>query len=295
MGRKKITISPLKDERNRHVTFNKRKAGLIKKAMELSILCNTQIALVMFNSDNQLFEYCSTDPRYILQKYCQVAHLPHGSFFFVLNFFLDRMTNQDYSRFDKIGRKKKKKKDGEEESDDDEDDYNIQTSGPNLVQLQQSLGSQMPMNDQLTPTLQTPGTLGSELPLTPTTIEVMNRVMNQTNVLLSNQQILPKNYLQTQHQQPQSVKKRPLVENDLNSPSKRRNLTIEVPNQPNIPLVPVQQQETKKDNKFLTVNEDEDKKQHSPSTSLTTPTTLTNMDWPSPKSSLFSRLDSNQL
>jgi hypothetical protein len=286
MGRKKISISPLKDERNRHVTFNKRKAGLIKKAMELSILCNTQIALVMFNSDNQLFEYCSTDPRYILQKYCQVAHLPH-----------DRMTNQDYSRFDKIGRKKKKKKDGEEESDDDEDDYNIQTSGPNLVQLQQSLGNQMPnMNDQLTPTLQTPNTLGSELPLTPTTLEVMNRVMNQTNVLLSNQQILPKNYLQTQQQQQQqTVKKRPLVENDLNSPSKRRNLTIEVPNQPNIPLVPVQQQETKKDNKFLTVNEDEDKKQQSPSTTLTTPTTLTNMDWPSPKSSLFSRLDSNQL
>jgi hypothetical protein len=84
MGRKKISISPLKDERNRHVTFNKRKAGLIKKAMELSILCNTQIALVMFNSDNQLFEYCSTDPRYILQKYCQVAHLPHGSFFLFL-------------------------------------------------------------------------------------------------------------------------------------------------------------------------------------------------------------------
>ena len=78
MGRKKISISPLKDERNRHVTFNKRKAGLIKKAMELSIRCSCQIALVMFNSENQLFEYCSTDPRFILQKYCQVAHLPHG-------------------------------------------------------------------------------------------------------------------------------------------------------------------------------------------------------------------------
>jgi hypothetical protein len=77
MGRKKITIKPISDERNRHVTFNKRKSGLIKKAMELSILCNCQISLVIFNAENQLFEYCSTDPRFILQRYCQVAHLPH--------------------------------------------------------------------------------------------------------------------------------------------------------------------------------------------------------------------------
>jgi len=90
MGRKKIDISQIKDERNRHVTFNKRKAGLIKKAMELSILCNCEIALVIFNAENNLYEYCSTDPRFVLQKYCSVAHLPH-----------DRMTNQDYGRFEK--------------------------------------------------------------------------------------------------------------------------------------------------------------------------------------------------
>ncbi len=84
MGRKKITIEPIKDDRNRHVTFNKRKTGLIKKAMELSILCNCNISLVIFNAENNLFEYCSTDPRLILQRYCQVAHLPH-----------ERLTNQD--------------------------------------------------------------------------------------------------------------------------------------------------------------------------------------------------------
>ncbi|KAG2383585.1 hypothetical protein C9374_004256 [Naegleria lovaniensis] len=92
MGRKKIAIQPLTDERNRHVTFNKRKQGLVKKAMELSILCNCQISLVIFNSENQLFEYCSTDPRSILQRYCQVAHLPH-----------ERLTNAEYTKFDKSG------------------------------------------------------------------------------------------------------------------------------------------------------------------------------------------------
>jgi MADS-box transcription factor len=40
MGRKKILIKPISDERLRNITFNKRKAGLLKKAAELSMLCN---------------------------------------------------------------------------------------------------------------------------------------------------------------------------------------------------------------------------------------------------------------
>lgn len=107
MGRKKISIEPIKDDRNRHVTFNKRKTGLIKKAMELSILCNCNISLVIFNAENNLFEYCSTDPRLILQRYCQVAHLPH-----------ERLTNQDY---EKVGKKSKTKKDDDDESGDEMD------------------------------------------------------------------------------------------------------------------------------------------------------------------------------
>jgi hypothetical protein len=50
MGRKKIIIRKIQDERSRHATFAKRKNGLIKKAMELSVLCGCEIALVMFNS-----------------------------------------------------------------------------------------------------------------------------------------------------------------------------------------------------------------------------------------------------
>jgi hypothetical protein len=43
------------------VTFTKRKNGLMKKAMELSVLCDCQIALVIFNSNNKLFQYSSGD------------------------------------------------------------------------------------------------------------------------------------------------------------------------------------------------------------------------------------------
>lgn len=60
MGRKKITIQPIKDTRNRQVTLNKRKIGLMKKAYELSVLCDCEIALIIMDSDNRryLFGRC---------------------------------------------------------------------------------------------------------------------------------------------------------------------------------------------------------------------------------------------
>ena len=48
MGRKKITIQPIDDERNRQVTFTKRKFGIFKKAYELSVLCKCEIAVIIF-------------------------------------------------------------------------------------------------------------------------------------------------------------------------------------------------------------------------------------------------------
>ena len=47
MGRKKIKIEYIKDKRLRQATFAKRKMGLIKKAMELSLLCGNQITLII--------------------------------------------------------------------------------------------------------------------------------------------------------------------------------------------------------------------------------------------------------
>ena len=43
------------------MTFTKRKFGLMKKAYELSVLCDCEIALIIFNSTNKLFQYASTD------------------------------------------------------------------------------------------------------------------------------------------------------------------------------------------------------------------------------------------
>lgn len=68
MGRSKIVIQPITNERNRQATFTKRKNGLLKKAMELSILCSCEVVLLVV-SDNKLFEYSSQELRQIMQAY----------------------------------------------------------------------------------------------------------------------------------------------------------------------------------------------------------------------------------
>ncbi|GAA6217185.1 myocyte-specific enhancer factor 2D homolog isoform X7 [Lates japonicus] len=75
MGRKKIQIQRITDERNRQVTFTKRKFGLMKKAYELSVLCDCEIALIIFNHSNKLFQYASTDMDKVLLKYTEYNEL----------------------------------------------------------------------------------------------------------------------------------------------------------------------------------------------------------------------------
>jgi MADS-box transcription enhancer factor 2B len=54
MGRVKLPIKRIENNNNRHVTFSKRRNGLIKKAYELSVLCDIDIALLMFSPSRRL-------------------------------------------------------------------------------------------------------------------------------------------------------------------------------------------------------------------------------------------------
>ncbi|WZZ80798.1 hypothetical protein YC2023_101370 [Brassica napus] len=54
MGRVKLEIKRIENTTNRQVTFSKRRNGLIKKAYELSILCDIDIALIMFSPSDRL-------------------------------------------------------------------------------------------------------------------------------------------------------------------------------------------------------------------------------------------------
>ncbi|EFB18484.1 hypothetical protein PANDA_016697, partial [Ailuropoda melanoleuca] len=64
--------------RRLQVTFTKRKFGLMKKAYELSVLCDCEIALIIFNHSNKLFQYASTDMDKVLLKYTEYNE-PHES------------------------------------------------------------------------------------------------------------------------------------------------------------------------------------------------------------------------
>ncbi|KAL2754987.1 hypothetical protein ACRALDRAFT_1077149 [Sodiomyces alcalophilus JCM 7366] len=69
MGRRKIEIKPIKDDRNRSVTFLKRKGGLFKKAHELSVLCSVDVAVFIFGNNKKLYEYSSRDMTELITRY----------------------------------------------------------------------------------------------------------------------------------------------------------------------------------------------------------------------------------
>ncbi|XP_031248540.1 MADS-box protein SVP-like [Pistacia vera] len=59
MAREKIKIQKIDNVTARQVTFSKRRRGLFKKAEELSVLCDAEVALIIFSATGKLFEYCS--------------------------------------------------------------------------------------------------------------------------------------------------------------------------------------------------------------------------------------------
>ncbi|OVA11003.1 Transcription factor [Macleaya cordata] len=60
MGRGKVELKRIENKINRQVTFAKRRNGLLKKAYELSVLCDAEIALIIFSSRGKLYEFCSS-------------------------------------------------------------------------------------------------------------------------------------------------------------------------------------------------------------------------------------------
>ncbi|KAH9317895.1 hypothetical protein KI387_019664, partial [Taxus chinensis] len=69
MAREKIEIKKIENKAARHVTFSKRRKGLMKKAEELAILCEADIGLIIFSATGKLFEYSSSGMKMILGKY----------------------------------------------------------------------------------------------------------------------------------------------------------------------------------------------------------------------------------
>ncbi|GMY15137.1 truncated transcription factor CAULIFLOWER A-like [Fagus crenata] len=61
MGRGKVELKRIENPTSRQVTFSKRRNGLLKKAFELSILCDAEVALVIFSASGKGYQFASHD------------------------------------------------------------------------------------------------------------------------------------------------------------------------------------------------------------------------------------------
>ncbi|KAF6160336.1 hypothetical protein GIB67_019105 [Kingdonia uniflora] len=60
MGRGRVELKKIENKINRQVTFSKRRNGLLKKAYELSVLCDAEVGLIIFSSRGKLYEFASS-------------------------------------------------------------------------------------------------------------------------------------------------------------------------------------------------------------------------------------------
>ncbi|KAG6381837.1 hypothetical protein JVT61DRAFT_447 [Boletus reticuloceps] len=140
MGRRKIEIQPITHERNRSVTFLKRKNGLFKKAYELGVLCSVDVAVIIFEERPghhlKLYQYCSGDIHDIVQRHVRYdgekdTRTPHD------------FANNAIAKIEDAG-------DGDDD-DADDDDPDSNSRGPNKKRTDTKLKQEFGNNAKLVP------------------------------------------------------------------------------------------------------------------------------------------------
>nr|GEW44365.1 agamous-like MADS-box protein AGL104 [Tanacetum cinerariifolium] len=80
MGRNKLPMKRIDNNTSRLVTFCKRRNGLIKKAYELSVLCDIDIALIMFSPSGRLNHFsCKRRTEDVLNRFVNLSDSERGS------------------------------------------------------------------------------------------------------------------------------------------------------------------------------------------------------------------------
>lgn len=75
MGRGRVQLKRIENKISRQVTFSKRRTGLLKKAHEISVLCDAQLALIVISSRGKLFEYSThSSMEAILERYQRCSY-----------------------------------------------------------------------------------------------------------------------------------------------------------------------------------------------------------------------------
>ncbi|CAA0820801.1 MADS-box protein SOC1 [Striga hermonthica] len=69
MVRGKTQMRLIENATSRQVTFSKRRNGLLKKAFELSVLCDAEVALIIFSPRGKLYEFASCSMHHTIERY----------------------------------------------------------------------------------------------------------------------------------------------------------------------------------------------------------------------------------
>ncbi|XP_030473323.1 MADS-box protein SOC1-like isoform X1 [Syzygium oleosum] len=73
MARGKIQMKRIEKATSRQATFSKRRNGMMKKAYELSVLCDAEIAVISFSQRGRLYEFSSSNMQNTIERYRQYA------------------------------------------------------------------------------------------------------------------------------------------------------------------------------------------------------------------------------
>ncbi|CAH8337144.1 unnamed protein product [Eruca vesicaria subsp. sativa] len=102
MVRGKIEIKRIENLTSRQVTFSKRRKGLFKKAHELSVLCDAQVAAIVFSQKGRLYDFASSD----IQKMMERCEINRNEYFGAENLqkqeYLQELKNEMVIMVDKI-------------------------------------------------------------------------------------------------------------------------------------------------------------------------------------------------
>ncbi|CAI0404139.1 unnamed protein product [Linum tenue] len=73
MVRGKVELRKIENAASRQVTFSKRRNGLLKKAHELSVLCDAEVAVIVFSQRGRLAEFSNHEMPKTIARYQKYA------------------------------------------------------------------------------------------------------------------------------------------------------------------------------------------------------------------------------
>ncbi|KAG2678509.1 hypothetical protein I3760_11G005700 [Carya illinoinensis] len=79
MGRGKVELKRIENPTSRQVTFSKRRNGLLKKSLELSILCDAEVAILIFSPSGKAYQFASHDMNRTIARYRREVGFPLSS------------------------------------------------------------------------------------------------------------------------------------------------------------------------------------------------------------------------